>query len=305
MVKNGAVDWQKLKAVVRVGVHFLDNVIDVNKYPVPEIGKVTVANRKIGLGIMGFADMLIMLGVPYDSEEGLALAEKVMKFVTDEATKMSVEVGEKRGAFPNFVGSRWEKQGYKTIRNATVTTVAPTGTISIIAGCSSGIEPIFAVAYVRNVMEDTQLLEVQPTFEKLAKDRGFYSKELMHKVAKTGSIQELKEVPKDVRRLLVTSLDISPKLHVRMQAAFQKHVHNAVSKTVNLPFEATVEDVKDVYMLAYKLKCKGTTVYRYGSKSEQVLYVGSSVPKGKSGNHVSVDSEFSGGCPKCGSNIAF
>jgi ribonucleoside-diphosphate reductase alpha chain len=246
-----------------------------------------------------------MLGVPYDSEEGLALAEKVMKFVTDEATKMSVEVGEKRGAFPNFVGSRWEKQGYKTIRNATVTTVAPTGTISIIAGCSSGIEPIFAVAYVRNVMEDTQLLEVQPTFEKLAKDRGFYSKELMHKVAKTGSIQELKEVPKDVRRLLVTSLDISPKLHVRMQAAFQKHVHNAVSKTVNLPFEATVEDVKDVYMLAYKLKCKGTTVYRYGSKSEQVLYVGSSVPKGKSGNHVSVDSEFSGGCPKCGSNIAF
>jgi ribonucleoside-diphosphate reductase alpha chain len=305
MVKNGAVDWEKLRTVVRVGVHFLDNVIDVNKYPVAEIGKTTEANRKIGLGLMGFADMLIMLGLAYDSEEGLELAEKVMKFVTDESTKMSVEVGEKRGAFPNFAGSRWEKQGYKTIRNATVTTVAPTGTISIIAGCSSGIEPIFAVAYVRNVMEDTQLLEVQPTFEKLAKDLGFYSKDLMHKVAKTGSIQELEEVPEDVRRLLVTSLDIVPKWHVRMQAAFQKHVHNAVSKTVNLPFEATVEDVKEVYMLAYWLKCKGTTVYRYGSKSEQVLYVGSTVPKGKAGDHVSVDSEFSGGCPKCGSNIAF
>jgi ribonucleoside-diphosphate reductase alpha chain len=306
MVKDGAVDWIKLRTVVRVAVHFLDNVIDVNKYPIPEIEKVTLANRKIGLGVMGFADMLIMLGVPYNSKEALVLAEKIMNFVSDEAIKMSVEISHKRGEFANFVGSLWENRGYKTIRNATVTTVAPTGTISIIAGCSSGIEPIFAVAFVRNVMDDTRLLEIQPSFEKLSRNLGFYSKDLMYKVAKTGSIQEIGEVPEDVRSVFVTSLDISPEWHVRMQAAFQKHVHNAVSKTVNLPFEATVEDVKQVYLLAYKLKCKGITVYRYGSKKEQVLYVGPILTKElKSNNHVTVQSEFSGGCPHCGSNISF
>ncbi|TRO46660.1 vitamin B12-dependent ribonucleotide reductase [Candidatus Bathyarchaeota archaeon] len=306
MVKDGSVDWIKLRRVVRIAVHFLDNVIDVNKYPIPEIGKVTLANRKIGLGVMGFADMLIMLGVPYNSKEALVLAENIMKFVGDEAIKMSVEISEKRGEFPNFVGSLWENRGYKKIRNATVTTVAPTGTISIIAGCSSGIEPIFAVAFVRNVMDDTRLLEIQPTFEKLSRNLGFYSKDLMHKIAKTGSIQEIGEVPEDVRSVFVTSLDISPEWHVRMQAAFQKYVHNAVSKTVNLPFEATVEDVKQVYLLAYKLKCKGITVYRYGSKKEQVLYVGPILTKElKSNNYVTVQSEFNGGCPHCGSNITF
>lgn len=306
MVKDGSVDWIKLRRVVRIAVHFLDNVIDVNKYPIPEIGKVTLANRKIGLGVMGFADMLIMLGVPYNSKEALVLAENIMKFVGDEAIKMSVEISEKRGEFPNFVGSLWENRGYKKIRNATVTTVAPTGTISIIAGCSSGIEPIFAVAFVRNVMDNTRLLEIQPTFEKLSRNLGFYSKDLMHKIAKTGSIQEIGEVPEDVRSVFVTSLDISPEWHVRMQAAFQKYVHNAVSKTVNLPFEATVEDVKQVYLLAYKLKCKGITVYRYGSKKEQVLYVGPILTKElKSNNYVTVQSEFNGGCPHCGSNITF
>ena len=298
MVKDREVDWEKLRRVTRTAVHFLDNVIDVNRYPVPEIGEVTRANRKIGLGVMGFADMLIMLGVPYDSEEALAMGEEVMKFVSDEATKKSVETGEKRGAFPNFSGSIWEKKGYKTIRNSTVTTVAPTGTISIIAGCSGGIEPIFAVAFVRNVMEGTRLLEIQPTFEQVAKERGFYSRDLMLEIAKTGSIQNMKEVPEDVRRIFVTSLDIDPEWHVRMQAGFQKYVDNAVSKTVNLPPDATVEDVRGVYLLAYKLKCKGITVYRYGSKREQVLYVGPLLTKElATEKHVSADSEYSGGCP--------
>lgn len=298
MVKGNNVDWEKLGYVVRVAVHFLDNVIDVNKYPIPEIGKLTLANRKIGLGVMGFADMLILLGIPYDSEQGLELAEKVMKFVHETALQKSVEIAKKRGAFPNFKGSIWEKRGYKTIRNATVTTIAPTGTISIIADCSSGIEPIFAVAFVRNVMEGTQLLEVQPTFESVARERGFYSKDLMLQVAKTGSIQDLAKVPDDVRQAFVTSLDIKPEWHVRMQAVFQRHVDNAVSKTVNLPHDATVEDVKQVYLLAYKLKCKGITVYRYGSKSEQVLYVGSASDTGSSvEKHVSADSEYAGGCP--------
>ena len=306
LVKDREVDWEKLRHVVRIAVHFLDNVIDVNKYPVPEIGELTRTNRKIGLGVMGFADMLILLGVPYDSEEALALAEKVMKFISDEATKKSVETGEKRGAFPNFRGSLWEKKGYKTIRNATVTTVAPTGTISIIAGCSGGIEPIFAVAFVRNVMEGTRLLEIQPTFELIAKERGFYSRDLMLEVAKTGSIQSMEEVPEDVRRFFVTSLDINPDWHVRIQAAFQKYVDNAVSKTVNLPPDATVEDVRQVYLLAYKLKCKGITVYRYGSKKEQVLYVGPLLTKELATEmHVSADSEYSGGCPRCSPNLAF
>ncbi len=306
MIKGEDVDWIKLRRVVRIAVHFLDNVIDVNKYPVQEICKLTKANRKIGLGIMGFADMLIILGISYDSDEALALAEKVMKFISDEATMKSVEIGEKRGEFPNFKGSLWEKKGYKTIRNATITTVAPTGTISIIGGCSGGIEPIFAVAFIRNVMEGTKLLEIQSSFEELAKERGFYSKDLMLKVAKKGSIQNMEGVPEEVQRIFVTSLDIDPEWHVRMQAVFQKHVDNAVSKTVNLPPDSTVEDVKRVYLLAYKLKCKGITVYRYGSKSEQVLYVGQRLTKDlATEDYVSADSEFAGGCPRCGPDLAF
>ena len=298
MVKDGDLDWGKLRRATRTAVHFLDNIIDANKYPIPEIAKTTKANRKIGLGVMGFADMLIQLGIPYDSEEALATAEKVMKFVSEEATKKSVEIGEQRGSFPNFNGSLWKKKGYKTIRNSTVTTVAPTGTISIIAGCSSGIEPIFAVAFVRNVMESTRLLEIQPTFEKVAKEKGFYSRDLMLKIAKTGAIQNLNEIPKDVRRVFVTALDIAPEWHVKMQAAFQKYVDNAVSKTVNLPPDATVEDVRKIYWLAYKLNCKGITIYRYGSKKEQVLYVGPLLTKEMvTEKHVSADSEYSGGCP--------
>ncbi len=298
LIRNGDVDWERLRSVTRTAVHFLDNVIDANKYPIQEIAEITKANRKIGLGVMGWADMLIELGVPYDSEGALTMAEKVMKFIGQEATRKSVEIGEEKGSFPNFEGSLWAERGYKTLRNATVTTVAPTGTISIIAGCSSGIEPIFAVAFVRNVMEGTRLLEVQPTFERVARERGFYSRDLMLRIAKTGSIQDLEEIPREVRRVFVTALDIAPEWHVRMQAAFQKYVDNAVSKTVNLQPDATVDDVRRVYWMAYDLKCKGITVYRYGSREEQVLYVGPLLARElATDKHVSADSEFAGGCP--------
>ena len=300
MVRDGEIDWDKLRRTVRIAVHFLDNVIDANRYPLPQIEKMTKANRKIGLGVMGFAEMLVKLGVPYDSEKGIETAEKVMSFISEEARRRSVELGEERGSFPNFEGSVWEKRGYDAMRNATVTSIAPTGTISIIAGTSSGIEPFFAVSYVRNVM-GTQLFEVNPVFEEIAKKRGFHSPGLMTKIARRGSVQGIKEVPPDVRRMFVTALDIAPEWHVRMQAAFQKYTDNAVAKTVNLPNEATLEDVRRIFLLAYKLKCKGITVYRYGSRSQQVLTVGTS-SRGSSQTisterYVQVDEEYSGGCP--------
>lgn len=299
MVKDGEIEWDKLRRTARVGIHFLDNVIDANKYPLPEIERMTKANRKVGLGVMGFAEMLFQLRIPYNSEEGLATAEKVMSFISEEARGRSVELAEERGSFPNFEGSIWEKNGYKAMRNATVTTIAPTGTISIIAGTSSGIEPLFAVSYVRNVM-GTQLFEVNSIFEKIARERGFYSTELLRKIAKSGSVQKIGEIPVDVRRVFVTALDISPEWHVRMQAAFQRYTDNAVAKTVNLPYEATLEDVRKVFLLAYKLKCKGVTVYRYGSKTVQVLTIGSSTQSAERSNkpYVQVDSEYAEGCPK-------
>ncbi len=294
MVEDGKVDWGKLKEIVRNAVHFLDNVVSANRYPLKETGEITLANRKIGLGVMGFADMLIKLGAPYDSEEALKLAEDIMKFVQEEAHKKCEEIAEKRGAFPSFEKSLW-KDKYKAFRNATVTTIAPTGTISIIAGCSSGIEPLFAISFIRNVMGGTRLFETNPLFETATKERGFYSAELLEEIAKTGSVQRIVGVPDDVKRIFVTALDISPEWHVKMQAAFQKYTDNAVSKTVNLPFDATVEDVRKVYELALKLKCKGVTVFRYGSKPEQVLYIGEI--KAKEGKFVSADSEYAGGCP--------
>ena len=300
MVQDGEIDWDKLRRTVRIAIHFLDNVIDANKYPLPQIEKMTKANRKVGLGVMGFAEMLAKLSVPYNSKEGVATAEKVMSFISEEARKKSVELGEERGSFPNFEGSIWEKMGYNAMRNATVTSIAPTGTISIIAGTSSGIEPFFAISYVRNVM-GTQLFEVNPVFEKIAEERGFHSPELLTKVTKEGSIQRIKEIPSDVRKIFVTALDIAPEWHVRMQAAFQKYTDNAVAKTVNLPSEATLEDVKRVFLLAYKLKCKGITVYRYGSKSEQVLTIGASSRESSQSlsteRYVQVNEEYSGGCP--------
>jgi ribonucleoside-diphosphate reductase alpha chain len=294
MVESGKINWEKLRATVRNAVHFLDNVVDANVYPLKEIADITRANRKIGLGVMGFADMLIMLGVPYDSEEALKLGEQVMKFIEEEAHKKSMEIAEKRGSFPNFEGSIW-KEKYGAFRNATVTTVAPTGTISIIAGCSSGIEPLFAVSFMRNVLGGARLFETNVLFEETAKARGFYSAKLLEEIARTGSVQKIDGIPDDVKRLFVTALDIDPVWHVRMQAAFQKSTDNAVSKTVNLPNQSKVEDVRKIYDLAYKLKCKGVTVFRYGSKPEQVLYIGEI--KTKEGTFLSAQSEYAGGCP--------
>lgn len=294
MVVEGRLDWDKLRETVRNAVHFLDNVIDANRYPLKEIEAITRANRKIGLGVMGFADMLIKLGIRYDSEEALELAEKLMKFIDEEAHKKSMEIAEERGSFPNFEKSIW-KDKYKAMRNATVTTIAPTGTISIIAGCSSGIEPIFAISFIRNVLSGTRLFETNPLFELVAKERGFYSAKLLEEIAKTGSVQKIDGVPEDVKKLFVTAMDIAPEWHVKMQAAFQKYTDNAVSKTVNLPADATVEDVRRVYELAWKLKCKGITVFRYGSKPEQVLYIGE--VKVKDTKFVAAESEYAGGCP--------
>ena len=263
------VNWEKLKETVWDAVHFLDNVIDVNKYPLTEIAGMTRANRKIGLGVMGWADMLIKLGIPYNSEEAIRLAAEVMSFIQTVGRNASASLAGERGVFPNYKGSIHD--GKVKARNATVTTIAPTGTLSIIAGCSSGIEPLFAVSYVRTVMEGTKLIEANPYFEEVAKKRGFWSRELMERIAENGSLHDFPEVPDDVKTLFATAHDITPEEHIRMQAAFQGHVDNAVSKTVNFPHSATKKDVEDVYMLAYRLGCKGVTVYRDGSREEQVL----------------------------------
>jgi ribonucleoside-diphosphate reductase alpha chain len=294
MIENGKIKWEKLKETIRNAVHFLDNVIDVNKYPLKEIDEITRANRKIGLGVMGFADMLIELGINFDSERAINVGEQVMKFIKEEGHKKSVEIAQKRGSFPNFHKSIY-KDKYPALRNSTVTTVAPTGTISIIAGCSSGIEPLFAVSFMRNVLSGTRLFEINPLFEEMAKERGFYSAELLQEIARTGSVKDTNGVPEDVKRLFVTALDIDPVWHVRIQNAFQKYTDNGVSKTVNLPKEATVDDVRKIYDLAWKLKCKGVTIFRYGSKPEQVLYIGE--VKTEKGNFLALDPEYAGGCP--------
>jgi ribonucleoside-diphosphate reductase alpha chain len=264
------IDFDGLKDVVGWTVRFLDNTIDMSKYPLAEIDEMVRSNRKIGLGVMGFADMLYQLKIPYNSDEALEMAETVMKFIQENAHEASQNLAEEREVFPNYDQSFFKKKGVK-LRNATCTTIAPTGTLSIIAGCSSGIEPLFALSFVRNVMDNDKLLEVNPYFERVARERGFYSRELMDAVAKKGSIRDIKEIPKDVRNVFITAHDVSPEWHIRMQAAFQKYTDNAVSKTVNLPHDATVDDVLKVYNLAYELGCKGVTIYRDGSKENQVL----------------------------------
>ncbi len=277
------IDFERLGRAVRLAVRFLDDVIDVNRYPLDEIAEMTRGNRKIGLGVMGFADMLIQLGIPYDSEDGISVAEQVMSFISNEGRKVSRELASERGVFPKFKGSVYDRKDAMEIRNATVTTIAPTGTLSIIASCSSGIEPLFAISYVKRVMDGTELMEVNPCFEKIARDREFYSDDLMRKIAERGSVRGMNEVPEDIQRVFATALDIAPVWHVRMQAAFQRFTDNAVSKTVNFPENATPEDVRQVYELAYREGCKGCTIYRYGSRDAQVLSLPGKEKKRESG----------------------
>ena len=272
-VENSEINWDKLRNVVHKAVHLMDNVIDANNYPLPMIAETTRNTRKIGLGVMGWAEMLIKLGIPYNSEEAVKLGEKVMKFISDESHRASMKLAEKRGVFPAWEGSEWWKKSIK-IRNATTTTIAPTGTISIIAGTSSSIEPLFAIAFIRRVLDGQELLEVNPIFEDMMKDIGLYSDDLMRKVAETGTTKDIDEIPDEIKRLFITAHEVSPEWHVRMQAAFQKYVDNAVSKTVNLRRDATIEDVENTYILAWQLRCKGITIYRDQSKNVQVIYKG-------------------------------
>ena len=297
MVQGRALDWDKLRETIRWGIRFLDDVIEVNRFPLPQVQEITFSNRKIGLGIMGFADLLIRLGLPYHSPDALRFAAKLMRFVHQESLKASVALARERGVFPNFSHSLYARKNLR-VRNATVNTIAPTGTISIIAGCSSGIEPLFAVSFVRNVLSGTKLFEVNPIFEEIAKNRGFYSKEMVARVAQSGSLQKIKEIPRDMKRIFVTAFDVTPAQHLRVQAAFQRYSDNSVSKTINLPSEATVEDVRKIYLMAYRMKCKGITIYRYGSKEEQVLSFGYK-EKDQPVVHsdiIAVESEYSGGC---------
>lgn len=271
LVEKGELDWERLSDLVALAVRFLDDVIDVNRFPMRQIEEMTMQSRKIGLGVMGFAEMLIKMNVSYATPDAVRLAEQVMSFISTQGREESARLGQERGSFPLFEQSKLKS--WDAMRNSTVTTVAPTGTISIIAGTSSGIEPLFAIAFVRHVLEGARLLEVSPLFEQAAAERKIFTPDLRAELARKGSVQDIAGVPQDLKDLFVTALDTSPEQHVRIQAAFQKYTDNAVSKTVNLPASATVSDVLKVYNLAYDLGCKGVTVFRYGSRS-QVLYLG-------------------------------
>ncbi|TAJ23735.1 MAG: adenosylcobalamin-dependent ribonucleoside-diphosphate reductase [Nitrospirae bacterium] len=264
------IDFDRLAETIPHAVRFLDDVIDMNRYPLPEIETITKGNRKVGLGVMGFADLLIALGIPYDSEEALTTGEGVMRFLCEQGRAASADLARERGLFPHFKGSRLESEG-RRLRNATVTTVAPTGTLSIIADCSPGIEPLYGVSFARTVMEDVHLVTIHPAFLRRARAAGIYSKRLLARVAANESIQNLSEIPWGLRRLFVTAHDVTPEHHVRMQAAFQKYSDSGVSKTINLPHNATQADVASAFRLAYRLGCKGITVFRTGSREKQVL----------------------------------
>lgn len=265
-------DWDKLKATAKKAVHFLDNVIDANKYPLKEIDFMTKQTRKVGLGVMGWADALLRLKIPYNSEQAVRLAETVMRAVTEAGREESRELAKIRGTFPLFQESTLDQELPQ--RNATVTTIAPTGTLSLLASCSSGVEPIFGYVYIRNIMDGTEMIEVNPILREVLEERGLYSDELMKKIAKQGSLEGIEEIPEEIRRVFVSAHEVSPEFHIRMQAAFQRHTDNAVSKTVNFCNSATREEVAEVYKLAFRLGCKGVTIYRDGSRSEQVLNIG-------------------------------
>jgi len=273
------IDYDKLSQTVKLTVRFLDNVIEVNQFPLPEIAEMTKTTRKIGLGVMGFADMLIQLGIPYDSEQGLVVAEEIAHFISEEADKASIELAQERGVFPAFQKSIYAMPDGPRFRNASRTTIAPTGSLSIIANCSSGIEPLFALSYVRHILEGEEFIEVNPYFEETAKSGGLHSQNLMKQLAEGKRLKDVEEVPEGIKKLFITAHDISPEWHVKMQAAFQKFTDSAVSKTVNFPHEATPEDVAKVYMLAYQEGLKGITIYRDRSRESQVLTVGEVVKK--------------------------
>lgn len=297
-VRNGSMEWDRLEDAIEWGVRFLDDVIEVNSYPLPQIQEMTFANRKIGLGVMGFADMLIKLGIPYNQESAVRVALKVMKFVRDASLKASQALARERGVFPNHKESIYPKKNMR-MRNATVNTVAPTGTISIIAGCSSGIEPLFALSFVRNVLSGRKLYEIHSLFEEELRMRSLYSKELLAEVGKVGSVRDIKQLPADIRKVFVTAFDVPPEHHLRIQAAFQKYTDNSVSKTINLPFDSTVEDVRKIYLLAHELKCKGITIYRYDTKKNQVLAFDSRIGEEREEllDFIMAESEYAGGCP--------
>ena len=275
------IDYDKLSQTIKLTVRFLDNVIEVNQFPLPEIEKMTKNTRKIGLGVMGLADMLIQLGIPYDSEQGLTTGEEIARFISEEANKASIDLAQERGVFPAFQGSIYDVPDGPRFRNASRTTIAPTGSLSIIANCSSGIEPLFALSYVRHILEGEEFVEVNPYFEEAAKKGGFYSPELMKQLAEGKSLKDIEGVPEEAKGLFVTSHDISPECHVKMQAVFQKFTDSAVSKTVNFPHDATADDVAKVYMLAYRENLKGITIYRDRSRESQVLTLGEGVKKGE------------------------
>lgn len=264
------VDFDRLAETVRLAVRFLDDVIDVSRFPLSRIDEITKGNRKIGLGVMGFADLLIELRIPYDTQEALDLGTQVMRFIREVGRDASVQLAKDRGVFPNYKGSRLEAMG-QPLRNATVTTVAPTGTISIIANCSPGIEPLYGVSFVRTVMDKTRLISLHPAFVRAAKRAGIYSPRLVQEIGANESIQHLSHIPESIRRLFVTAHDVTPEHHVRMQAAFQRYSDSGVSKTINLPPGARKADVAAAFRLAYRLGCKGITVFRSGSRENQVL----------------------------------
>lgn len=265
------IDWQAFRRDIRLATRFLDDVLDASCYPVPQIEETSRANRKIGLGIMGLADLLSLVGIPYDSDQGVRFGEKLMAFLQAEAHQTSEELARERGAFPNWGGSLWGTRFHRLQRNATVTTIAPTGTISILAGCSAGIEPLYSLAFYRNILEDQRLLEVSEVFRSVAISRGFYSNDLVRRLAREGSLAGIEGIPDDVRRVFVTVRDIAPEWHIRMQAAFQRHCDSGISKTINFPSGATVEDVRRIYLLAYSEGLKGVTVYRDGCRRNQPM----------------------------------
>jgi len=286
-VADGAIAWDRLEASVDLAVRFLDDVIEVSRYPYPEIAELTRGNRKIGLGVMGFADLLVDLGVPYDAPEAVRIAERVMQRIRVRAERASALLAEQRGVFPNYPGSRAELRGLR-LRNATLTSIAPTGSISILADCSGGIEPYFALAFTRHVLEGQRLPEVVPRFEQALRRAGAWNADLVAEVRKTGSVRSLESVPEPLRRLFATAMDVAPRAHLAIQAAFQRHVDNAVSKTINLPATATAADIREIYLAAWRRGLKGVTVFREGCKGDAVLVRGA--------DGVEVEAETSGEC---------